>query len=41
MVVGDRGDDEFVGFRRIAQDLEAVRDLLGGADELGLQPVRD
>src|SRR5256885_4266645 len=41
MVVGDRGDDQFVRLGGVAEPLELVRDLARGAGELGGGAVGD
>ncbi len=41
MVVGNGRDDQLVGFSGVAETLQLVRDLAGGADELGVDAVGD
>jgi hypothetical protein len=41
VVVGDRGDEQFVGVGGVAEEAELVGDAVRGADELGIDAVGD
>src|SRR6202035_5770968 len=41
VVVGDRRDDQLVGLGGVAETVQLVRDVAGGAGELGVDAVRD